>query len=405
MKDHDREEALGRLLASMQREAAAAPGGAERENGRAPRSAQREGGCLDAESLAAWVDNQLTPAQRSAAETHAASCLHCQAMLAAMARTASAADMLATEEAPSRSWVFRFAPWMAGLGGAVAVVLLIVAMQPRIPESTGVPAAESPDTKVARVEAPKEAAPADQFRAMTDDSSAAAGNATSSRSRADARGVRPAPAKDSDARLKAAAETLAKQEKAAQPAARDEPEVRSADAAAAAPKPAAPVPPLVQGQAPVVPPQVTQGGERAQEFRRVGGAGQQAARQSSLAETVVVTSAGPLFIQSPDPKVRWRIMGGTIVQRSADAGATWTTQDAKVELPLAAGSAPTSNVCWVVGRAGTVLVTTDGQTWRRVTAPAPVDLLSVVATSADYATVTAADGRSFTTSDQGRTWR
>jgi hypothetical protein len=394
MNNRDREEALGRLLTSMHGQT----------------HTDMSGTCLDAESLAAWVGNQLAPAQRSAAETHVASCLRCQSMLAAMARSAGAADALAAEAAPSRSRVFRLAPWMAALGGAAAVVLMIVAMQPRTYDSAAVPVAESP--AAARVEESKAAAPADQLRPMTDESAPAAANATPSRSRADAREVRPAPAKDSDARLKAAAETLAKQEKAAQPFARDEREFRSADAAAAAPKPAAPVPPLVQGQAAAAPPPLVPGqagaappqapptGERAQESQRAA-----AARQSSLAETVVVTSAGPLFIQSPDPKVRWRVMGGTIVQRSADAGATWTTQDAKVELPLAAGSAPASNVCWVVGREGTVLLTTDGRTWRRVTAPTSIDLIGIVAASADTATVTAADGRSFTTSDQGRTWR
>jgi hypothetical protein len=398
MNNQDREEALGRLLTSLQRSA-------QHEGGPVPRSAQRDGECLDAESLAAWVDNQLTPAQRSTAETHVASCPRCQSMLAAMARTTSAAETLAAEGQPSRSWVFRLAPWMAALGGAAAVVLLIVAMQPRRHESAAVPAPESLATTAARVEAAKEAAPTDQFRAMRDESSAAAANATPARSRADAREVRSAPAQDSEARLKAAAETLAKQEKAkqekaAQPLARDEREFRSADAAAAAPKPAAPAPPLVQGQAGAAPPQAPQTGERAQESQRIA-----AGRQGSLEERVVVTSAAPLVVRSPDPKVSWRIVRGTVVQRSADAGATWTTQDATVELPLAAGSAPASTVCWLVGREGTVLLTTDGRTWRRVTAPTPFDLIGIVAAGADTATVTAADGRSFTTSDQGRTWR
>src|SRR5512145_2864669 len=107
MNKQDREEALGRLLTSMQ--------GDSQSEAPAHRSAKREGGssaCLDAESLAAWLDNRLTPAQRSAAETHAASCLRCQSMLAAMARTATAADSLSPGQERSRSWVFRFAPWM-----------------------------------------------------------------------------------------------------------------------------------------------------------------------------------------------------------------------------------------------------------------------------------------------------
>jgi photosystem II stability/assembly factor-like uncharacterized protein len=52
-----------------------------------------------------------------------------------------------------------------------------------------------------------------------------------------------------------------------------------------------------------------------------------------------------------------------------------------------------------------LLVTTDrGRTWQRVQFPEPVDLIHIAATSADAATVTAADRRSFTTADRGKTW-
>ena len=392
MNNQDREEALARLLTSMQRDS--------QSEALAHRSAKREGGssaCLDAESLAAWVDNQLTPAQRSAAETHVASCLRCQSMLAAMSRTAAVADSFARGQERSPSWAFRFAPWMAALGGAVAVALLIVAMQPGIHENAAVPSVVAPDTTAARVEASKEAAPAEQLRELKDAPAAApADTPAPARSRADSREVPPAFAKDKEARQKAAAETLAKQEKRTAPLARDERDSRTADAAAAAAKPAAPVSPPLQGQAAGAPPQVTQIGERAQESQRFA-----AAQRAAALDAIVA----PIFIQSPDSNVRWRIMGGTVVQHSADAGATWTTQDVKVEAPLVAGSAPAAVVCWLVGRQGTVLVTADGRTWQRVTSPPALDLLGVVATSADSATVTAADGRSFTTSDRGRTWR
>src|SRR5512138_325541 len=44
--------------------------------------------CLDAETLAAWADGALDAGALAAAEAHAADCARCQAMLAAMARTA-----------------------------------------------------------------------------------------------------------------------------------------------------------------------------------------------------------------------------------------------------------------------------------------------------------------------------
>ena len=71
---------------------------------------------------------------------------------------------------------------------------------------------------------------------------------------------------------------------------------------------------------------------------------------------------------------------------------------------LTAGAAPEPTVCWVVGRAGTVLVTTDGRTWQPVAFPEPVDLVAVQARDGRAATVITADGRTFRTADGGRTW-
>ena len=71
----DRDESIGRLL----------PGTL---NARA--AAEPDGACLDAETLAAWADDTLDRDARTAAETHAADCARCQAMLAAMVRTAPA---------------------------------------------------------------------------------------------------------------------------------------------------------------------------------------------------------------------------------------------------------------------------------------------------------------------------
>jgi photosystem II stability/assembly factor-like uncharacterized protein len=62
-------------------------------------------------------------------------------------------------------------------------------------------------------------------------------------------------------------------------------------------------------------------------------------------------------------------------------------------------------VCWIVGRSGLVLLSTDGETWRRLDFPdATVDLVSVTARDGAAATVTAANGRIYRTTDAGRTW-
>jgi len=62
-------------------------------------------------------------------------------------------------------------------------------------------------------------------------------------------------------------------------------------------------------------------------------------------------------------------------------------------------------VCWLVGPAGTVVVTGDGgRSWQRIAFPAAVDLRSVRATDDKTATVVTADSRQFSTSDGGATW-
>lgn len=98
-------------------------------------------GCLDAETLAAWVDGGLPAVERAAAEAHAADCARCQALLAAMIRTEP-------ESAAVESW-WRKAPplrWLAPLTAAAAAALLWVVVDrpaPGRPDATFESAARS----------------------------------------------------------------------------------------------------------------------------------------------------------------------------------------------------------------------------------------------------------------------
>ena len=58
-----------------------------RRTSRVRADARPHGDCLDAETLAAWTDGSLTAFERAAAETHAADCDRCLAVLAAIAKT------------------------------------------------------------------------------------------------------------------------------------------------------------------------------------------------------------------------------------------------------------------------------------------------------------------------------
>jgi len=117
-----------------------------------------------------------------------------------------------------------------------------------------------------------------------------------------------------------------------------------------------------------------------------------------------MTVGAHITIASPGTAFRWRIGPAGSVEFSTDAGTTWETRPTGVDTDLIAGAAPGGTVCWVVGRAGTVLITTDGRQWRRLTFPVATDLAAVQATDARNATVTAADGRRFRTTNAGATW-
>jgi photosystem II stability/assembly factor-like uncharacterized protein len=108
-------------------------------------------------------------------------------------------------------------------------------------------------------------------------------------------------------------------------------------------------------------------------------------------------------IVSPDPSVRWRI-AGSVVERSINGGANWNAVPTGVAAELTAGAAPSTAVCWIVGRGGVVLLTIDGRNWRRVAFPEVTELSAVRATDARTASASTADGRIFSTSDGGVTW-
>ena len=126
--------------------------------------------------------------------------------------------------------------------------------------------------------------------------------------------------------------------------------------------------------------------------------------QERVAGLQALRSSTPEVL-SPDPRIRWRVGPGSVVQHSADSGATWVTQQTGASAALTAGSAPAADVLWIVGRQGVVMRTTDrGRQWQRVPFPQTADLAAIAATSTRNATVVTTDGRRFATDDGGVTW-
>ena len=58
------------------------------------------GACLDADTLGAWTDGGLQPAEMAAVEAHVSTCARCQAMVGTMMRSASTLGTPGTPGAP-----------------------------------------------------------------------------------------------------------------------------------------------------------------------------------------------------------------------------------------------------------------------------------------------------------------
>jgi hypothetical protein len=131
-----------------------------------------------------------------------------------------------------------------------------------------------------------------------------------------------------------------------------------------------------------------------------------------------VAAANPSLIKAAGGQVYWRVAAGGKIEMSADVGKTWVKQSSGVTNDLITGSAPSEKVCWVVGKAGTLLMTVDGGAhWKQIVSPIQGELGGVQAIDAQHATVWAAianqsfakvktvsTGRSFITTDGGNSW-
>jgi Photosynthesis system II assembly factor YCF48 len=399
------------------------------------------GECLDADTLAAWSEGTLSAAECAVAETHASRCVRCQAMLAAMVRTAPPV------EAPSRSPFFR---WVITLGPALAAAAAVVlwfavdrqSSPPVLPERSAV-VATAPESKSADAKnapAAGHAAPAelDAFRADKDkadkkdvnkevaDEARVAERQPSSRVDAVAGELR-----DRNERVGAAGAVAEAVKVAPKPADREREFAAGALPAPAPatlptvppPPPAAPVAATRSTQETVISPVPTLDQIQTQQRQNAAAPSQQAAQTQSQTvsgytqneekargqtgdrRALLARDVNTLLVPSPIPAVRWRVTDGRTVQFSMDGGKVWATQytlDAPTQ--ILAGVSPSSSVCWLVGQGGFILVTKDGRTWQRITFPETVDLRAVTATDATVASVVTVDGRTFTTSDAGTTW-
>jgi hypothetical protein len=427
-----------RFMASRDRDSSAA--GLLRRSLAHPAGPQGAGtDCPAPDILAAYYERSLDAAEAARCDLHFSQCARCREQLIALAR---ADEFAAREETSERKagWVWLFDwRWLAPAAAVLAIVIVwaarhpaptrtaeqrttppLVAMsQPQEPPAVARPRESLPEAEVA-VARPSRAAESSERK--TPNSYLGTTRSTQLRQL-------PAPAagKEPAKNLPLAANneqlgTFAKAERAPpkQAAAREvmagaaEPNataIAPRAAASSAPPPPPPAPPphaadqMIAAE-PVAAPkaarsetvQTTQAAVSATTGRLT------ASGANTSLETVEERSAEKL-LRTPDPNVLWRITRGGFLERSIDAGATWQGQAPDSNARLIAGSAPAAQICWLVGRNGIILLTTDGKKWRTISPPARVDFVDVAAQSASSATLVAADGRKFSTTDGGKHWK
>ena len=351
--ESDRDQSIERLL---------------RDTLEAPGASSPPGPCLDAETAAAWADETLGPRERSAAEAHAADCARCQALLAAMVKTSQPTVAKSWWRVPTVGWLV---PLTAAATGVIVWAVLpgrakletdnrAIAAVNTVADAVAPPAASTPQAlelegRLQRQTAASSAPPGVNVpvssqlgrRGTSDEKPTSAviekdvPASTQAKSLSDNTGIAAAATAQS---------TRASEESAAPPAASPAVPTRSAvdspgpSAAALAPSPRS-------------------------EAKVLAAAPSRAAAPVAAARTSIraLAAVPETSIVSSNPTIRWRIVPGSpgsTVQRSMDGGSSW----------------------------------------QRIAFPETTDLVSVRATDDKTATVTASDGRTFSTSDGGLNW-
>lgn len=346
--------------------------------------------CLDAETAAAWADDRLRGPALAEVQLHVADCSRCQALMAALLKTTPAQVAAALERSPRR-WL----SWAMPIAAAATIVIAGVLWV-----NTPPPATEPVDVGPMP--------PAVDRQATGGDTRRQSSPARAGRARVPRDAERTDERERSNVQEKLAASGEPEIARRPAPQAGEPPPVNAGPSAppATAPRPATPVTatPPVRPQtsadsaataAAATPSEPTT--NRAEELRDGGSA------IDRLLARPVPQPGAPVQVRSPNAAVQWRV-NDALIERTTDGGSTWAAVASVAAGSIAAGSAPSATVCWLAGRGGTVLRTTDGVTWSRLAFPETVDLVAVGAVNAQTATVTAADGRVFATANGGQYW-
>ena len=360
--------------------------------------------CVDADALAAWSDGTMSRAARAAFETHAADCARCQALMAAMARTAP------PPVEPAWWRRARFS-WMMPLAAATAAIVIVVSLSnngrpvqaPQIARNEPAPAVRQRTDETGQqkaVAAPEPARPAPQAPAPA--------NQNARRERFERTAPSPTT-RSTDQPKDAVGFSAPKVEQRAQDASANAVPVPAPASSPAPPPPPIPAPATAAPAAAASEASAERGLGAAAPAASGGAASADAAqyraglRQESKAMMKAANQPALLVIASPVQGSQWRIVGSAVAYTD-DGGVKWQTQALEAGVSIRAGASPAARVCWLAGASGVVLLTTDALHWRRLAFPEVVDLIAIEAADASRATVTTAAGARFRTSDGGASW-
>ena len=333
------------------------------------------GPCPDAEVLAAFSEDSLSATDRQEVELHLATCMSCQAHVAALIRTEGIEPEVTQ---PTTSWWLDWR-WLAPLATTSVVLLAVWAVDPASVGDSGVEMEKT-------APAPLDSGAGNELREASDAGSELREVSDAVRQERASDDERTALVLSRDQASPTEADSALVLEEVAAPALQTrqvagDPSPAPADTALADASPPA-----------------------AAAERRLDNLARLSRTASPLRNRASTQSAG-FVITASDETATWRATGDGGLEHSSDRGVTWTPQLASTGSELTAGSAPSSSVCWLVGRAGTILRTIDGgASWNRIDAPLQSDIVGVTATDGQTVVVEFSDGQAFVSADGGSTW-
>jgi hypothetical protein len=373
--------------------------------------------CPPPDIFAAYYEHSLDPEETERYDVHFASCPSCRAILAGVAR-ASQNTPQALDVKPDSRWNWKSMQlWLATAAAGVAAVLIIVVLYQRSTSNSSTHHAEVAMSRAVATPEPAKSAPPPSAAyapappdAPRDETKIPSLPLTKS-----ARSPQPVaptqlPARDLGARENASSASDSSDRKRAVPPAdqskgvnglRDANVTASTEGAATLSESAAGGALAPSARSAQPPANNNQSAANNRAMRAQAGA---ASSFAKVMKPKAQAQAKDLVVSSPDSKITWTVHTNHV--QYAENGQPAAVQDfIPTNSPIAAGSSPGGNVCWLVGADGSVVRTTDGRLWLGTNSPTNSDLTAIKATSARAATVTSADGHTYVTADGGQTWK